>query len=1144
MYDRYLFIGLGGSGGSTLGRIKEALRTWLTEHNLEPDIPAGWQFLHIDTPTVSDSDPPLSADEYLGLVTSAVQFSNVQQMLDSDVNLHDEIQTWRVEPTGLNVSITKGAGQFRAVGQTISIAYSRKIKSKIEQSYARLSSKNAKSEIAEVYGSVTGKPAGSESPLRIVVVSSLAGGTGAGLLQTVCDIVRALETDAQGDIFGVLYTPEVFSSLGGASTGGVQPNSLAAICEVLNGYWWNGAASSKTRRVLVDPKESAAMIRAGLPQALTRSGPSFPFLVGRVGQGGIDHGEPKDIFQMVGRSLLSWITDAEVQREFIAYNIGNWASSAMNNHQGKGVLVDEGAMEEIGYPAFSALGFARLSTGAAQFETYCARRLVRDALEQVAKFHTGSDMARTLAKKLDTEDPEVIADAIADEHLRSFVKHCGLSELGPEENDILDALRPPNADEMYQDFLAQIEKFSGIQENFSQKSEEWRESLYNSLNNAHPGFLARYHAEMEETTASWIPKVQSSIEAAVEEMVARYGLKATSSMCTKTAAQLRTEVTDDLRSRDFANNNSWSTRWREFSDEKLEDAWGKKIDSTDTRLRDATTAAAYYASLAGEAVLAERSAALAEEVAKRVLVPLARALDDALYRSEQGVEKAGEWPPWSDAEVPRDMQPPPSELPLIKPDDYHGLFVEMLADSVTDEDLKGAVREEVRSKIISGDFLRRQHEEGELHGADELLCVAIDHEWWPGPGATQGRLESPADLGVKVNIDIDRLEARARAWLQLTGSVFGDFLSTSLRSYLGSLGLMDSGRISQREYDKRIKRFFAQWDAAMGAAQPLINLDAGLMPTVHPDNDLEPRRSFSQLPFSGHPIESQIKVKLSASGVTDKVIENLFSTDDSIKHVDITTSLDAPHSILVVQSLLRPIADSWGENRMSGNIQSFWSRRRARPIAEFIPAPQALISCMVRGWFTGLLLGLIDRGDGRSAVQIARANNRPAEFPYPYLSPESGHLDRLPLALEALGLAYVQVSLDGHLEPLSAYCELRDLGRSVPGGGLYNYESLHPALEEWIADGSVKGTITDPALDPSGGPTERIDNLLEVIKSNQDQYLQDMDRERLKWERVPSSLSGPPQWTGLWRVISEELRKIHDAAQAKGNETISSEDRL
>ncbi len=1144
MYDRFLFIGLGGSGGSTLGRIKEALRVWLAEHDLEPDIPAGWQFLHIDTPTVSDSDPSLPADEYLGLVTSAVQFANIQRMLDSDENLHDEIQTWRVEPTGLNISVAKGAGQFRAIGQTISIAYSKRIRDKIEQSVGRLSKPKAKADLAEVYGSVTGELAGSESPLRIVIISSLAGGTGAGLLQTVCDIVRALETEALDDIFGVLYTPEVFHSLGGASTGGVQPNSLAAISELLNGYWWNGAATANTGDVLVDPKESAAMTRAGLPQALTRSGPSFPFLVGRVGQGGIDHGDPPDIFKMVGRSLLSWITDAEVQRDFIAFNIGNWASSAMNNLQGNGVLVDEGATEEIGYPAFSALGFSRLSTGADYFETYCARRLVRDALDQVARFHTGSEMARTLATKLDTEDPQVIADAIADEHLMSFMHRCGLSELGPVENDILDAIRPPTKDQMYEDFLAEIKRFSGIQEEkTSQKTEEWRESLYDSLNNAQPGFLAGYHAAMEESTASWIPLVQGNVEVTVEEMVARYGLKATSSMCTKAAAQLRTEVADDLRTRDFANNNSWSTHWRDYSDEKLEDAWGKKIDSTDTRLGDATRVAAYYASLGGEAVLAERCAALAEEVAKRVLVPIAKALDDALYRSEQGLDEGGEWPAWSDADVPRDMEPPPSELPLIQPDDYNGLFVEMLADSVTEE-LKGAVRQEVRSKVISGDFLRRQYEDGVLHDSDGLLCVAIDHEWWPGPSATQGRLESPTDLGVKVNVDLGRLEARARAWLHLTGSVFGDFLSTSLRSYLGSSSLMDSGRTSQREYDRRIKRFFAQWDAAMEVAKPLINLDAGLMPTVHPDNDLEPRRSFSQLPFSGHPVEADVRIKLSASGVKDSVIENLFSTDDSIKHVDITTSLDAPHSVLVIDSLLRPIAESWGEHRMSGHIQTFWSRRRARPVSEFIPAPQALISCMVRGWFTGLLLGLIDRGDGRSAVKIARINDTPAEFPFPYLSPESTHLDRLPLILEALGLAYVQVSLQSDLGPLSAYCELRDLGRSAPGAGLYNYESLHPDLEDWIADGSAKGAIKDPVLDPSGGPAERIDNLLDVVKANQDQYLEDMDKERLKWARVPSSLSGPPQWTGLWRVISQELRKIHSIAERKQYETVSSDKRL
>ena len=1139
MYDRYLFIGLGGSGGSTLGRIKEALRTWLAEHNLAPDIPAGWQFLHIDTPTVSDSDPPLLADEYLGLVTSSVQFSNVQQMLDSDINLHDEIQTWRVEPTGLNVSITKGAGQFRAVGQTISIAYASTIRQKVEQSVGRLSGSQVQAEMAEIYGSVTGEKAGSTSNLRIVVVSSLAGGTGAGLLQTVCDIVRG--SGVGGEIFGVLYTPEVFQSLTGASTGGVQPNSLAAISELLNGHWWNGAQNKDDRDVLVDPKESAAMVRAGLPQALTSSGPSFPFLVGRVGQGGIDHGgEPQDIFQMVGRSLLSWVTDVKVQKDFIAWTVGNWSNSAMNNHQGRGVLVEEGKDHEKGLPAFSALGFARLSTGSSQFETYCARRLVRDALDQAARYHTGSAHAHTLATKLDTEDPEVIAEAIAEEHLRSFVKHCGLSELGPEENDILDAIRPPNAKTtMYQDFLAEIEKFAGINEKSTQKTEEWRESIYNSLTNAHPGFLATYHAAMEETTASWIPQVQGNIETTVEEMVARYGLKATSSMCTKTAVQLRTEVAEDLRARDFANNNSWSTSWRQFSDEKLEDAWGKKIDSTDTRLRDATVSAAYYASLQGEALLAERAASLAEEVAKRVLVPLAKALEDALYLSEQGLEKAGGWPAWSDAKVSKEIKPPPSEFPLINPDDYNELFVSMLADSVA-EDLKGAVREEVRSKVISGDFLRRQSEQGDLHNPEELLCVAIDHHWWPGPGATQGRLESPADLGVKVNVDIERLEARARAWLRLTGSVFGDFLSMSLRSYLGATGLMDAGKTSQKEYDQRVKRFLAQLDAAMGAAQPLINIDAGLMPTVHPNNSQEPDRAFSQLPFSGHPIEKEVRVKLSASGVNDSVVENLFSTDDSIKHVDITTSLNAPHSVLVIQSLLDPIARSWGEYRMGGRIQTFWSRRRARPMVEFIPASQALIGCMVRGWFTGLLLGLIDRGDGRTAVKIARDNDNPAEFPFPYLSPGSIPLDHLPLILEALGLAYVTVSQQTSLAPLGAYCALRDLGRSGPTAGLVEYESLHSALEDWIANGSVEGGITGTFLEPNPGddpvdqPARRVAAIREKIKTIKEDYLTDIEKERSRWRKSPSSLSGPPQWTGLWRVMTTELEKLDQAIEDYG----------
>jgi hypothetical protein len=52
MYDKFLFVGLGGSGGSTLGHLKQELFGWLKEHGAEPKIPSGWQFLHIDTPVV------------------------------------------------------------------------------------------------------------------------------------------------------------------------------------------------------------------------------------------------------------------------------------------------------------------------------------------------------------------------------------------------------------------------------------------------------------------------------------------------------------------------------------------------------------------------------------------------------------------------------------------------------------------------------------------------------------------------------------------------------------------------------------------------------------------------------------------------------------------------------------------------------------------------------------------------------------------------------------------------------------------------------------------------------------------------------------------------------------------------------------
>jgi len=310
-------------------------------------------------------------------------------------------------------------------------------------------------------------------------------------------------------------------------------------------------------------------------------------------------------------------------------------------------------------------------------------------------------------------------------------------------------------------------------------------------------------------------------------------------------------------------------------------------------------------------------------------------------------------------------------------------------------------------------------------------------------------------------------------------------------------------------------------------------LDIGIMGLVHPDNQSEPRRQLSQLPFAGHPIREDVEERLMTAGINRKIIEGLFNSDNSLDHIDVTSTLSAPHSILVIKSLLEPIAQRWSKMVGRKRTRHFWSKRRSRPLNEFIPAPQALILCMVRGWLTALLLGRIDSADG--PIRIARPGDSPAKFPYPFLSRGIGESDNLPLALEALGLAYVDVSTTGTLRPLDAYCALRDLGRSGPDASLQTYVELNPDLLTWLETGKLaedpKGFVGKPFLNEGGDREGRVDFLMNIVQTSLTSYQEDWETERGKWTRNPISLSGPPQWTGLWKQIQLSHQQVYKAAE-------------
>jgi hypothetical protein len=155
VFHKYLFVGLGGSGGKTLRFLKRDIERWLERNGQSNQIPAGWKFLHIDTPTNPDGNelnhlvPQIGKEEYLGLIDFGIDMHAVQSNLDSKPNLHDELMSWRIAPANLGVPLSLGAGQFRAIGRTVAVWTADRINQAIKSALSDLESANVDSELKE-----------------------------------------------------------------------------------------------------------------------------------------------------------------------------------------------------------------------------------------------------------------------------------------------------------------------------------------------------------------------------------------------------------------------------------------------------------------------------------------------------------------------------------------------------------------------------------------------------------------------------------------------------------------------------------------------------------------------------------------------------------------------------------------------------------------------------------------------------------------------------------------------------------------------------------------------------------------------------------------------------------------------------------
>lgn len=1166
MYRRMLFVGLGGSGGKTLRFMKAGLNEWLERHGWDEGIPTGFQFAHIDTPTEPDGKDVgdsslITSDEYLGLVGRGISYDAVADNLDRSPTPQTDLSGWRVEPANLMVSIQEGAGQYRAIGRSIGAAYLPQIRNFLKQAIVRINDVEAQPQLNKLYAHVTKKTdlagAGGQSEPFVVIVSSLAGGTGAGIFMDTCDVLRLLEPTWGHHSFALLYTPEVFANIPELQRGGVEPNSLAAICELANGAWLQ--RSNEPSGQMVGDVELAPLASrlpgffraAGFARGLDRSGPAYPFLVGLRSSKGAAYKDDKELFRMVGQSMVAWATDTIMQDGLLGYVKANWMQSATKNSpvDSNDVLVNTGAGEQ-GLPNISGIGFSRISIGTKQFEEYAARRIARDAANWIAAYHTSSEEAQAIRGDRNVVSPDQLATEIAECHFDWFISQCKLQERGPEQNEILDALRPEGIDQLQRDLKSRVK--ASLKNVESQSGKAWDPEISTAINNCLRDYEREWKISLNVAFEKWAPATSERVLSVVREAVANFG----SAVAAKLIARLIHELSDEadgvavelLGKTELGKYAQWASRdfWSGRVTAALIEAGGGKLESDDPAIDKAVSEGVGSARFAYMVPTCERGSLMLKEFCSGFLRPLQRKVGDATDDLRKQLTKTSGWPGWPSPgetqEVPEDLKPGAAERTLINVEKFPEMFTNNLAITFARDVTEDAQsKRDVRHDVISGKFIDKALATSNKNKNQLLPLVAIQITGaWRPSSAVIGGARAGDSVRLDVRFSVDNLLDRARAWLNNGDGVFPKLLKSNLREFTDPGDTFDPAfGMTHEDFDDRRTRFIQVLETAIGLSDPLVGLDPELTQRLHPEAKT-PFRRFSAIPFGGdHKLKLPVISKLTNVMKDEKAPnpEALMNEDSRLTHIDMYSFLAAPHSPLVIRSLMEPIGQAWAPIHAKGDnaeisVSNFWFYRRTRPLMEFIPAPRPHIYAMIRGWYVGHLLGLIDNVKPNESVKIVDAlddNLHRYDFPYPTLSPSKN--DNLSSLLESLALAYVRVGVDDNIEPLYPYVLLRKYGTGDRGRSLFSWDNLNDLCRTWLADGSVPGSRQDLMLTPAAAgidilPTERRKLAVEVLQGEFSDYRSDYKNWLREVDAAPTKLGQPPLWPSIWQAIERSLVQL------------------
>ncbi len=1063
MLAPFLLVGVGGSGGKTLRTARADLARRLATLGWDEGFPEAWQFIHIDVPTTPDGNSPdlpggLPTGSYRGLVGSGVDYLTVDRVLTQALDARTALAAtagWRPLAQQVSVPIDRGAGQFRAIGRVITLTHLHDVKAAIETSVARLRGPEVKGQLQRVAALLGADEKQATPEPTVLLISSIAGGSGAGAVIDVAWAMRACGIPA--DIMTtILYAPDVFDSIPAHLRKGVRPNALATLAE-LCAAWWNDEGISVATNALYNAEGIT------IPQTEV-SIPSM-ILVGRKNQS-VTYQEQNDVYRAMGRAVGAWVASEVVQDTFTAYFKTNAGTNAIQTRP----ELPAALSHQIS--PFRGIGFARVSLGRDLFAEYATQYLARAGADQVLRKHT----ALRRGSEDDRSERELVAAAV-ELSFRGFVINCGLNERGKQANDVLDEIAPPARIATFEEGLAadvraQIAPGIGVGGSEGQVIRAMIVSAVDSLQYSH---LARENASQLQSAREWVERIQDRLRAATAAAIVQVGAPATVAMLTKLEIEEIPYLVAELR-HEASEFNSWSADLNGAVQSKLAAAGTAKLQATHPSVHDAVSEAAYYLGFRAREASCLLAADLLGDLGRSVVEPLRRSVDAGRSKLAEQEEPRGAvqsemtlWP--TGDHVPSRLRPSSNEFLLETPDTFPETLAELLVRSVTDTSAGDAESTAVAETVTGASPV----------GAADQTLVNVYRRWVPARVELRPSTAAPQPAQFLVALSSDDLLQRASGWARNPSRAIGRYLSQSLATYLAA------DAAAPDVIAHRIRKFEGQLRAAVSASEPLVSVDPKMLQQVHGQQEVSATYLFSAIPFppglNPAATEAINRVFDGISGTTEVTFE-----DSQTGFIDVFAIMDSPYQPVVFSSLMAPIGEEWAAAKLDAEArQAFWRMRRARTLPEFVPLAPGVRRAMVRGWFTASLLGRL-RVPTDAAFAVWDPDSKLwREFPYPLLQPDMGNnSDYLPAVLKSIPLAWLESANQHSLEPMAAYRCLRDLGASGPSNAIVDY-TINRTLQTWLATGDT-GSAAPPAVILGDTPKARGEGALAKIQRWQSLY--------------------------------------------------------